>query len=302
MLFLACDMDVGLLKVIVFVKQLLNVVFIAIPIGLIVMLMVDLAKNVMAGKEDDQRKNIQIALKRVIYAVVIFFVPYVVNLAMKIVDETLEALDISAKYSSCYNITNEEVKLMAKTQCTDKGGTYDESTEVCETKNIQKETGEKIEDKTSGDYCRSTVVTRAFEQNGATKVCYYYNEEAQNSPSEDSPTRYYGWIEFLHDGTVHFNASDDMEQQDVTIEEMKKQQEDEDGTSKEWGDTYISASAIRTLIGKSCPKYFYIDVKNDNSVCVANSSGLSDSYCENKENTDGQDTFTIYPLEATCTP
>ena len=55
-----------------------------IIIALIVLLVLDLGKAVMAGKEDEIKSAQKMAIKRVIYAVVVFLVPWIVNVAFSI--------------------------------------------------------------------------------------------------------------------------------------------------------------------------------------------------------------------------
>ena len=60
------------LRILRFVFILLDMVCWIVPIGLIVMLMIDFGKNVIAGKEDEMKKNVNIAIKRIIYCIVLF--------------------------------------------------------------------------------------------------------------------------------------------------------------------------------------------------------------------------------------
>ena len=76
--------DNAVFSIIYILKQILQVVFLLVTIILIVLVLIDIAKNVVAGKEDDMKKNKNIAIKRVIYAVVIFLVPAIVNLFMHV--------------------------------------------------------------------------------------------------------------------------------------------------------------------------------------------------------------------------
>ncbi len=54
----------------------------AIIVVLIVLLIIDLGKAVMAGKEDEIKSAQKLAIKRVVYALVIFLVPWIVNVAI----------------------------------------------------------------------------------------------------------------------------------------------------------------------------------------------------------------------------
>ena len=54
----------------------------AIIVVLIVLLILDLGKAVMAGKEDEIKSAQKLAIKRVVYALVVFLVPWIVNVAI----------------------------------------------------------------------------------------------------------------------------------------------------------------------------------------------------------------------------
>lgn len=95
----------SILKIILFIKELLKIVFILLPIGLIIMISVDLAKNVISGKIEDMKKNVNIALKRVMMAVIVFFIPTIVGFAIGLLgnDDT--------SYTSCINnATTEKIQ------------------------------------------------------------------------------------------------------------------------------------------------------------------------------------------------
>lgn len=93
-----CEIS-GVLKVILFAKTLLDYVCVIVPIGLIIMVSIDIGKNVIAGHEDDMKKNVNIAMKRIIYCMCIFLVPSVVDLMVGLVDDATTELD--ATRSSC---------------------------------------------------------------------------------------------------------------------------------------------------------------------------------------------------------
>ena len=54
----------------------------AIIVVLIVLLIIDLGKAVMAGKEDEIKSAQKLAIKRVVYALIVFLVPWIVNVAI----------------------------------------------------------------------------------------------------------------------------------------------------------------------------------------------------------------------------
>ena len=91
------------LKVIYFLKELFNISLFIIPIILIVMLTVDFTKNVASNNEDEMKKNTNLAIKRLLFAVVIFLVPSIVKLTFTILRDN----DIAVNYTECF--TNADI-------------------------------------------------------------------------------------------------------------------------------------------------------------------------------------------------
>lgn len=90
----------NILKVILFIKTLLKYILFIIPMGLIVMISIDFAKNVIAGNVDNMKKNLSIAIKRIIYCLALFLVPTIVSTAMSLLG------NLNVNYATC--ITNAE--------------------------------------------------------------------------------------------------------------------------------------------------------------------------------------------------
>lgn len=81
MLTLVCSNE-SLLPIIGFIKSVLLVIQIIIPIGLIIYGTIDLGKAVIASKEDEIKKNQQVLIKRAIAAVLVFLVATIVTFLM----------------------------------------------------------------------------------------------------------------------------------------------------------------------------------------------------------------------------
>lgn len=77
-----------------------------IIVALIVLLIMDLGKAVMAGKEDEIKSAQKLAIKRVVYAVVVFLVPWIVNVAFSLLTTDVDATGAaeSASALQCYGI------------------------------------------------------------------------------------------------------------------------------------------------------------------------------------------------------
>ena len=80
-----CD-DLG--PVISLVKNVVKLLQWGIPMVLILYGMLDLGKAVMAGKEDEMKKDQNTLIKRVVYAVTVFLVVTIVTFAMGLVGST----------------------------------------------------------------------------------------------------------------------------------------------------------------------------------------------------------------------
>ena len=72
----------SILKVIYFLKIIVIIIKIAVPIILVVLAMIDLFKAVIASDDKEKQKAVKLLIKRVIYSLLIFFVPTIVNTLM----------------------------------------------------------------------------------------------------------------------------------------------------------------------------------------------------------------------------
>ena len=92
------------LRTIYFAIIIRDIIFTVIPIGIIVMMFIDFSKAVIAGKEDEQQKAVKLIPKRIMYALITFSIPWIINILMK----TLEGVKIKVAmdYNTC--ITNAE--------------------------------------------------------------------------------------------------------------------------------------------------------------------------------------------------
>lgn len=93
-----------ILRVIYFAKLILDIVKIVIPIGLIIMGMIDFSKSVVTSDDGVQKKNMQLFIKRVIYAVLVFAVPWIVETLIV----TLGNLTEGVNFTDCLENANSE--------------------------------------------------------------------------------------------------------------------------------------------------------------------------------------------------
>lgn len=76
------DVCHGMGNIVLIVKFVLMIIQWVVPIVLIVLGTIDLVKAVIAGKEEDIKKNQTALIKRVIAAVIVFLVPLIVSILM----------------------------------------------------------------------------------------------------------------------------------------------------------------------------------------------------------------------------
>ena len=93
-----------ILRVLYFLTLLLDIVFVVVPIGLIVMLMIDFSKAVISTKTDDMVKSTKLVTKRIIYAVIIFIIPWIVSVLTIFIDTV--GLDLGGDYNECLKNVN----------------------------------------------------------------------------------------------------------------------------------------------------------------------------------------------------
>ena len=103
--FLVTGYDCGgadILRIIKFVFTLLDAVLFIIPMGLILMVIIDFSKSVIAGREDDMKKNLSIAIKRIIYCIALFLIPVIVKFAINLIS------DAGVKAAQCIEIAQND--------------------------------------------------------------------------------------------------------------------------------------------------------------------------------------------------
>ncbi len=93
--------DTDAQKVVGLIKWVFNAICVAIPVIIIILIVIDIAKVATAGNVDDKAKKeaTQKAITRLIYAVVIFLVPTIVNMIFKM----LPSSDTGRSFVDCWN-------------------------------------------------------------------------------------------------------------------------------------------------------------------------------------------------------
>lgn len=99
----ACN-NPNILRVIYFIKIIIDIVKIIIPIGLIVMGTIDFSKAVMTSDESSQKKAANLFIKRVISGVIVFAIPWIVEVIMGILGNLIEDVN----YIDCFTNANKE--------------------------------------------------------------------------------------------------------------------------------------------------------------------------------------------------
>jgi len=92
----------GFLKILLFIQKLLDIIFIIVPIGLIIMLSIDFTKNVINVEESASKTN-KVIVQRIIMTIFLFAVPYMVRVFIALIDDVFGK---SLNYNSCLDNMN----------------------------------------------------------------------------------------------------------------------------------------------------------------------------------------------------
>ena len=86
-----CTLDASIQSILNIIKTIVNWLQILIPVGLILFGTIDMGKAVIAGDEKKIKEAQKPFIKRLISAVIVFLIPFIVNLAINLfVDDATE--------------------------------------------------------------------------------------------------------------------------------------------------------------------------------------------------------------------
>jgi len=94
-----------LLRVVYFFNLILDIVKIIVPIGLIVFGIIDFSKAVMSSDEKNHKDTLNVFLKRILYGVLIFAVPWIVEVLMVTLGDLLDK-DNMGNFTDCLQNAN----------------------------------------------------------------------------------------------------------------------------------------------------------------------------------------------------
>lgn len=95
-----CEEDTNVMKIFKFIGYLLVIVKILIPIGLIIIGIVNFSKAMISGNDDSIKKNAQSFAWKIVFAVIIFVLPTLINFIVGIIDGATDGTD---DYINCRN-------------------------------------------------------------------------------------------------------------------------------------------------------------------------------------------------------
>ena len=97
----AC-IDDSLLNIMRLVRLVIKVLQIAVPVGLILMGTIDMAKSVIAGDEKKIKEAQKPFVKRIVAAIIVFLIPYIVNIAINLV------VSDASDWRNCWNTAGKD--------------------------------------------------------------------------------------------------------------------------------------------------------------------------------------------------
>ena len=102
---ITCGQLAPIMRVLAYLIKLFKI---AIPIVLIVLIVIDFTKATIASDEKKMNEAKNVALKRIVYALVIFLVPTIVSLIFKAFGSSLSHSELTnaTEWISCFNRFN----------------------------------------------------------------------------------------------------------------------------------------------------------------------------------------------------
>lgn len=133
-----------LIRIVYLFKLILKFVFVVIPIALVVIISIDLAKVVISGDDKTQRAATKTIINRLVFAVLLFFVPTIVNIVNRVIG------DYGVDYSVCYNdVTKEAIDQLALEEQAKKEAEEAAKKALANSNEKKKEEEQKVKQQTS---------------------------------------------------------------------------------------------------------------------------------------------------------
>lgn len=102
-----CNSDMQMLVNIVI--QVLDVVHFFVPMVLIIFCTIDIFKIIVSKKEDDVKKLRNDVFRKIVYAIVIYLIPFIVPFVLNTVDRILP-MDYDNSWKECYDYVKKNEK------------------------------------------------------------------------------------------------------------------------------------------------------------------------------------------------
>lgn len=96
-----------ILKVIYFFNLLIDIVKIVVPIGIIVFGLIDFSKAVISGEEKENKKTVNLFVKRLMYGILIFAIPWIIEVVMVTLGDLIDK-DNMGNFTDCLENANSE--------------------------------------------------------------------------------------------------------------------------------------------------------------------------------------------------
>lgn len=89
----------GFLRALYFVLLCMDIIFIVVPIGLIIILLIDFSKAMIAGASDEAKKSTKLVGKRIISAMILFAIPWIVD----VFTSSMGQMGFTTDFTNCIN-------------------------------------------------------------------------------------------------------------------------------------------------------------------------------------------------------
>lgn len=178
----ACT-NASVLATILFIKRIVKILSIIVPAVLVALLTIDIGKAVLESDEEGLRKAQKLSVKRIVYAIIVFFVPIIVDATFNLLSGT------KLVGTACYtNATEENIEKLVKAEKDKKAVKQAEKDKAIEEAKKAREKAKKQTEKDRKkaiDQAKQNVNNKANNDN-VTSTNHSYNGKAKLSKSYSS--------------------------------------------------------------------------------------------------------------------
>lgn len=244
----------SILRVFLFLKEIMNIIFVIVPIGLIVIFTIDFSKAVISGDPDNNKKVTKTAANRLLSAIILFSMPWIVSIFITLLGglgvDSVSCVTMVDKETINQLAANEKIEQKAK-----------EEARLAEIKERNASLKERKNSHSYYNISNNTIVTPTAS--GCDGVVYYENgnfykpeSNTYNGKDKSKGSATAGYNKYFFELLENFTAAAKKAGYDITYSTNTS------GCNGAW----------RSLSGQQACKDYWISQGNPNNAATVGTS------------------------------